>query len=349
MDDMNTIGFGIIGTGAIAATHADALRQVQGTKLRAIFSRSEDRARKFSERYCVDRSSSLAELLARHDIDVICVTTPSGAHAEVAIPAFLAGKHVLCEKPLEVNLHKADRMIEAAAQNGRILAAVFQSRLSPPVQTLKTAVHEGRFGRLALCSAYVKWWRSNEYYESAGWRGTWALDGGGALMNQGIHYADLLQWLAGMPEEVFAHTATRAHEGLEVEDVVCGSLRFSSGALGVLEISTACFPGYKRRIEICGDRGSAILEDNRLTQWEFSESRPGDAEVLNQDDGLNLGGGTSDPLDISSDGHRLQIEDLAKAVREKGAPKIPGSEGRNAIQLVESIYRSVRIGRPVVL
>ena len=349
MDGNNNIGFGIVGTGAIAAIHADALQKAHGAELRAVFNRSENSSRAFAERYSVDWSSSLAELLGRSDVDVICVTTPSGAHADVAIPAFEAGKHVLCEKPLEVNMLKTDRMIEAAVRNGKILAAVFQSRLSPQAQALKIAVDEGRFERLALCSAYVKWWRSNEYYESADWRGTWALDGGGALMNQGIHYADLLQWLAGMPQEVFAHTATRAHKGLEVEDVVCASLRFPCGALGVLEMSTACFPGYKRRIEICGDRGSATLEDNRLIRWEFSESRPGDEEILNPDNGLNLGGGTSNPMDISSDGHRLQIEDLARAVREKGAPRIPGGEGRNAIQLIESIYRSARSGKPVAL
>ena len=151
--------------------------------------------------------------------------------------------------------------------------------MNPQARTIKDALAEGRFGRLALCSAYIKWWRDNAYYQSADWRGTWSLDGGGALMNQSIHYVDLLQWLVGMPESVFANIATRAHEGLEVEDVACVSLRFANGALGVIEAATACYPGYERRIEICGDRGSAVLEDNSLVKWEFSEKRSKDDEV----------------------------------------------------------------------
>lgn len=346
---MRSLGFGIVGTGAIAATHAEAIRRTEGAELKAVFNRGRGNGRAFAERYSVTLAYSLVDLLERADIDIVCVTTPSGAHAEVAVPAFEAGKHVLCEKPLEVTLSKVDRMIEAANRNGKILAAVFQSRLSPQAQKLKKAIAEDRFGRLSLCSAYVKWWRSNDYYNSADWRGTWALDGGGALMNQGIHYVDLLQWLVGMPDTVFAYSATCAHEGLEVEDVVCGALRFPSGAIGVLEMSTACFPGYQRRIEICGDRGSAILEDDRLVKWDFLERRPGDGEALSQDDDLNLGGGTSNPMDISCDGHRLQIEDLMRAVWEHVDPEVPGREGRKAIRLIEGIYRSVQSGKPVEL
>ena len=293
--------------------------------------------------------TSLSDLLTQTDIDVVCVTTPSGAHGDAAISAFAAGKHVLCEKPLEVTVARVDQMIDAAKRHGKILAAVFQSRMSASSQALKNAVADGRFGRLALCSAYVKWWRSKEYYQSADWRGTWELDGGGALMNQGIHYVDLLQWLVGMPESVFAYASTQAHQGIEVEDVICGTMRFPNGALGVLEMSTACYPGYERRIEICGDGGSAVLEDNRIVRWDFTESQPEDDEITRQDDGLNLGGGSSNPMDISCDGHRLQIEDLVRAIRENGQPRIPGSEGRNAIQLIESVYRSAQSGQPVIL
>lgn len=343
------IGFAIVGTGNISGMHAEAISDVPGAALRAVHNRGESKGRKFAEEQKVDFVPSLEELLKRNDIDVVCVATPSGAHGDVAIPALRSGKHVLCEKPLEVTLEKTDRMIAEAHRNDRILAAIFQSRMNPQAKTIKDALSEGRFGRLALCSAYIKWWRDNAYYQSADWRGTWSLDGGGALMNQSIHYVDLLQWLVGMPDSVFASIATRAHEGLEVEDVACASLRFANGALGVIEAATACYPGYERRIEICGDRGSAVLEDNSLVKWEFAEKRSEDDDILQAQNDLQLGGGTSDPMSISSDGHRLQILDLVEAIRVGRKPAIPGEEGRNAVQLVEAIYKSARTGKVVEL
>ena len=347
MSSSPTINFGIAGTGAIAQNHAEAIVQVSGAELRAVFNRHEEKARRFAAGFSVQWESTLSDLLQRSDIDVVCVTTPSGNHAEIAIPAMEAGKHVFCEKPLEVTAALTDRMLEAAELNNRILAAVFQSRMSQQARLLKAAIDARRFGRMAICSAYIKWWRTQEYYDGADWRGTWSLDGGGALMNQSIHYVDLLQWLVGMPESVFAQISTRAHDRLEVEDVACVTMKFPNGALGVMEASTACFPGYERRIEISGDAGSAVLEDNRLVRWDFAESQPGDEDVLKDSEGPKLGGGSSDPRSITSDGHRLQVEDLVRAINEGTEPAIPGRAGRNAIHLIESIYSSARSGQSV--
>jgi predicted dehydrogenase len=349
MGNDRELGFAIIGTGAIAGTHADAIGAVEGIRLRAVYNRTEATGRAFAEGRGVDWEPSLDGILGRDDIDVVCVATASGAHEQVAVPALQNGKHVLCEKPLEVNVEKVDRILAAAKANNRILAAVFQSRMSPHGLLLKTAIEEGRFGRLALCSAYIKWWRDQAYYDSGAWRGTWDLDGGGALMNQSIHYVDLLQWLVGMPDTVHAFIATRAHEGLEVEDVTCAALRFGNGALGVIEAATACYPGYERRIEICGDDGSAVLEDNTLAKWEFREPRPEDIKVLEEESDLKIAGGTSNPMSITSDGHRLQIIDLVDAIRHGREPRIPGDEGRNAIHLIECIYRSAKSGNPVTV
>lgn len=340
------VGFGVVGTGMIADFHATAISQVPGAALRASFNRSPEKAKVFSERHGGDVETSLESLLARPDIDVICVTTPSGSHADAVVPALQAGKHVLCEKPLEVTLDRVDAMLEAARSNRRILAAVFQSRFGTGAQTLKQALDQGRFGRKTLCCAYIKWWRSAQYYAEGGWKGTHKFDGGGALMNQGIHAIDLLQWLVGVPEEVCAFKGALVHP-IEVEDTAVATLRYADGALGVIEGATSCYPGFKKKIEISGDKGSAILEDDNLVFWQFADERPEDEAIRAGKMSTAIGGGTSDPKAISTEGHRRQIEDLVGAVRDGRDPAIPGAEGRNAVSIIRAIYQSADSGQRV--
>jgi predicted dehydrogenase len=278
-------------------------------------------------------------------VDAVCITSPSGAHGDPAIAAMRAGKHVLCEKPLEITPQRIDAMLACAAETGRILAAVFQSRFGQGAQTVKRAVEAGRFGRITLASAYIKWWRTQQYYDSGAWRGTWELDGGGALMNQGIHAIDLLQWLVGLPAEVKATTATLAHERIVVEDTAVAALRYANGALGVIEGATSAFPGWTKRIEICGDKGSVILEDDNLKFWQFETDEPGDAEIRAGGSGANIGGGAANPLAISTEGHRRQIEDLCGAIRENRQPAIAGRDARNAVALICAIYESAKSGQ----
>jgi predicted dehydrogenase len=343
------LGFGIVGTGAIGEIHASAIADVPDAELRAVHDRSAASASAFVKKYPVRIEANLADLLSSPDIDVVCVTTPSGAHAEVAVPALNAGKHVFCEKPLEINVERIDSIIDAAAANDRILAAVFPSRLGIGAQTVKAAVEAGRFGRLALCSAYIKWWRTQQYYDEGGWHGTWALDGGGAMMNQAIHYVDLLQWLVGMPTKVHAFAGQLAHERIEVEDTLVASLQFGNGALGVIECATSCSPGFSRRIEICGDRGSAIIEDDTIKRWEFVDEEPDDERIRRGEVSSGLKGGTSDPKVASNEGHRLQIEDLVGALREGRPPFITGEGGRHAVALIRAAYESAESGRVVEL
>jgi len=238
-------------------------------------------------------------------------------------------------------------MSAAAKKAGRILAAVFQSRLGSGARHLRGAIKGGRFGRLALCSAYVKWWRAPEYYSSSTWKGTRALDGGGALMNQGIHAVDLLQWLAGMPVRVGAQVKTLVH-AIEMEDTVAAWLEFPNGALGVIEAATSCYPGSRLRIEIAGERGTATLEDDRIVRWEFADSRPGD-EMIVLGGEPEIGGGSSDPKAIGLEGHRLLIADLADAIRSGRPPLIDSAEARNAVAIIEAIYKSAGTGASVVL
>jgi len=343
------IGFGIVGLGMIAAYHARAIKETRGAVLVGAVGRSPEKARQFAREHgAVFASSSLEELVARPDVQVICITTPSGAHLEPALTAIRAGKHILVEKPLEITVERVDQILAAAEKAGVRVAGVFQARFGTGAQTAKAAVAAGRLGRLVLASAYFKWHRSAEYYRDT-WKGTAALDGGGALINQGIHAVDLLQWLAGMPSEVFGLTTRRVHTAIEVEDTVCAALRFPDGALGAIEGTTAAFPGWSRRIELAGENGSLQLEDDQITRWDFREKRPDDEAILRAKPDEAVRGGSSSPNQISHAGHLRQIQDLVDALTAGTAPVIDGREARHAVALVRAVYESAARGQPVRL
>ena len=344
----NPVGFAIVGTGMIAEVHAQAIKDTPEARLVAVWTRAAEKREVFAKTHGCRAAESLEALVADPEIRAVTVATPSGAHAEIAVPFLEAGKAVLCEKPLEVSLAAVDRILAAAERGGGVLAGVFQMRLGRGARRLKDAVEAGRFGRLTLASAYVKWWRAAEYYATSSWKGTWAMDGGGALMNQGIHAVDLLQWIAGLPAEVSAFTGTLAH-GIEAEDTVAAALRWPHGALGVIEAATSAWPGSELRIEIMGDRGSAALVNDRIVRWEFAEPQAGDAAVLAEGATSEIKVGSSDPRGMSWAGHRTLVEDLARALQEGRAPMIPGAEARRSVALVLAIYESARSGRSVAV
>lgn len=344
------IGFAIIGSGMISQFHADAMKQVPNAEFRAVYDRAPERAQAFAANNNNCRvAASLEELVNDPTIQAVCVTTPSGAHADAAIPFLEAGKAVLCEKPLEVTVEKVDAILDAEKRGGGILASVFQSRFGTGAKQMKKAVEAGRFGKLTLCSAYIKWWREPSYYSSSNWKGTWKMDGGGALMNQGVHAVDLLQWFVGVPEQVSAFHSTNIHTGIEAEDTLVAALKWPSGTLGVIEAATSAWPGEDLRIEISGDKGSATLQQDRITRWEFADKLPEDEAVLRNEGAGGIGGGASDPKAISTEGHRMLISDLVDALLEKRKPMIPGSEARRAISLIRAIYESAAAGKAVQL
>ena len=341
------LGFGIIGTGMIAGHHAQAIAAC-GASVVGVASRTAVSARAFVDRHGVGFSTdNIAELLNRSDIDVVCITTPSGAHLEPALAAIRAGKHVVIEKPLEITTARVDRIVEAADAAGVRVAPIFQARFGEGARTLKAALYGGRFGRLVSASAYVKWHRAPTYY--TGWKGTLALDGGGTLINQAIHAVDLLQWFAGLPVEVFGYTTRRVHTAIEAEDTVCAALRFPSGACGVIEATTAAWPGWSRRLEICGETGSAVLEDDHLARWDFRDNQPGDDAIRSARPDAAMRSGAGSPTAISFEGHRRQIQDLIDALREGRPLAIDGREGRKAVALVNALYASAASGTPVRL
>ncbi len=340
------IGFAVIGSGMISQFHADAMRQVPGAELRAVFDLVPARAQAFAAKNGCAAVSSIDELVRDPAIQAVSVTTPSGSHAEAAIPFLKAGKAVLCEKPLDVTREAIDGIVEAEKSGGGVLAGVFQNRLGRGAQAIKAAIDAGRFGRLTICSAYIKWWRDQNYYSSSRWKGTWKLDGGGALMNQGIHAVDMLQWLAGQPEQVTAFYGTLAHK-MEAEDTLVAALKFPSGALGVIEAATSTWPGSDLRIEIAGEKGFATLTQDRISRWEFAQPQPEDEEIRSASDAGAIGGGAADPSAISTEGHRRLIEDLVGALRDKRPPMIPGADARKSVALALAIYESARTGRAV--
>ncbi|RKX74274.1 MAG: gfo/Idh/MocA family oxidoreductase, partial [Spirochaetes bacterium] len=249
------------------------------------------------------------------------------------------------EKPLEITTERCDQIINAARENNVRLAGIFPSRFSDGALQIKGAIDAGRFGRLAVLDTAVKWHRSEEYYAQAGWRGTWAVDGGGALMNQSIHAIDLLQWFSGGVAEVSAYTATLGHQELEVEDVAAASVLHDCGALGTITGTTASWPGWAKKIEISGTAGSAILEDDRVTRWDFSESCPEDTQILADMESGEAGtGGAGDPAAIGFEGHRRQLSDFVQALSEDREPLVNGIEARKAVAIITAIYQSAESG-----
>lgn len=343
-------GFGIVGCGMIANFHAKAIEHIRGAKIVACFDVYAPGAERFAAANDCKYYEKLDDMLADPDVDIVTVCTPSGAHMEPAVAAAKAGKHVVVEKPLEITLKRCDAIINACRQNKVKLCTIFPSRFGDANKTIKKTIDSGRFGRMTLGDAYIKWWRTQEYYDQGGWRGTWAMDGGGAFMNQGIHGVDLLYWFMGDVAEVTALTDTLAHERIEVEDVGVAALRFKSGALGVIEASTAVHPGFPKKTELHGTKGSVIAEQDDILLWQFEKERKADAAVREKFAPNNENsGGAADPTAISYDGHLHQLKDFIKAIDTGGQPFVDGEEGRKSVEIILAIYKSAWSGRKVEL
>ncbi len=336
-------GFGIIGAGVISNIHERAISAIENAKLIGIYSINKNKSNAFAVENNCTAFDSLDEMLKVTEIDIVCICTPSGIHLDPAIECIGAGKHCLIEKPLEVTLERCDRIINASYKAGVKTGVIFPSRFNAASKQVKKSIDERRFGDLVLGDAYVKWYRSTEYYKSSAWRGTWKFDGGGALMNQGIHSVDLLQWYMGAVVSVQSVTANIRHKEIEVEDTVVSTLKFANGAIGTIECSTAVFPGALKRIEIMGTAGSAILEESNLIKWQFEKETPEDEVIIKTMSGGNTShGGVSNPADISFTGHQKQIEDMIHSIETGEQPLVDGIEGRKSVEIVLAIYESAR-------
>lgn len=343
---MKTWNFGIIGAGMIASVHAKAIANISNARLAGVCSSDPAKARKLADEYNCKVFQNYSEMLASDDIDIVTVATPSGHHMEPAIEAARNGKHVICEKPLEISLERIDKMIEAHMQAGTCLGGIFNIRFNESVAVLKKAIDDGRFGNISYAAVHVPWWRSDDYYKSS-WRGTWKLDGGGALMNQSIHMIDLLQYLLGPLDSLQAYTATRGHS-IEVEDTASAIVKFKNEALGGIYGSTASFPGQFRRLEITGTRGTVVQEENTFKVWQFADQSDEDHAILKRFDKIEGGGGVSDPSMIAWQPHQKNIESFLKSIEEGRAFEIDGVEARKAVEIVLAIYAAAKEGKRYV-
>jgi predicted dehydrogenase len=338
---VKTWGFGIIGTGSIADFHAAAIKEIPNGRLVAVANRTEARAKAFAEKEGCEYATDYKELLARPDIDIVCVTTSSGSHAPIGLDVLNAGKHLVVEKPIAMNTEDSLKLIRAAEQNGVKLSVISQRRFERQHVAVRQALDSGALGKLLLVEVSLPFYRAQSYYDSAEWRGTIAQDGG-ALMNQGIHSVDLLLWFGGAVETVYGKTATQTHR-MEAEDIGLALLTFKNGAFGTIMASTSIQPGFPAALNLYGEKGTIKLEGSSIAHW----SVPG---VEEPDLGGNVNyGGVSDPRSISHDNHRIQLQNVIASIESGEELFLKGIDGLRAVQLVEAIYESSARGVPVTL
>jgi UDP-N-acetyl-2-amino-2-deoxyglucuronate dehydrogenase len=340
---MNTKGIGIVGTGAIALKHAQAIAELENAKLLGLFNPNPKSAEAAKSRFSAPVFSDIDDFLGMEGLDIVCICTPSGMHLEPGLAAVKAGKHLMVEKPIEINVSRADQLIEAAEQKGVKLAVIFQNRFSPDYQKLKAAVADGVFGRLLMGNAYVNWFRNAAYYSTSNWKGTLKADGGGALINQGIHTIDLLLDLMGDVKSVYGQVQTALYP-IEGEDLGAALVNFNNGALGNITSATALYPGYPERIEIFGTEGSAILEGGRLIAWNVRDQPP-----LELGASLAQGSGSSDPNAIGIQLHLDQWNLFLDALDTGQNVVVDGKTARKSVELICAIYESSRRGMAVNL
>ena len=345
---MSTLHFGLIGVGNIAPVHAAAIAGTPDAELVAVATRDPERGRAFADKFGGEQHgcewhADYADLLQRPDVDVVTICAPHDLHLPMTLAAARAGKHVLCEKPMARTPVECDAMIEACDRAGVALGVIFQSRSERLSRRLKQLIDEGSLGRLLWVSANTIWYRTDDYYRSGPWRGTWAHEGGGVLINQAMHALDLLLWLTGMPDRITARTRTLNH-AIEVEDGALAILEYTDDRLGLIQATTAAFPGYPERLEIVGTNGSAIYHKGQARlEWHLIEPREDHVEEA------AVSSGAAAPLDITAAGHIAQFQDFAAAIREGRRPLIDGHEGRHSVAVIDAIYRSAHENRTVVL
>lgn len=348
-----SVRIGIVGCGAIYKTHAQAVLRIPEADLAGFFDIVPERSREAEAAFSRPAFPSLNELLENCDAVSVCV--PSGLHAEVGVAAAKAGRHVLVEKPIDVALDAATRLVRECRASGVKLSVVSQHRFAPDILRLRSAIEEGELGALVEGDAYIKWYRTQAYYDSGDWRGTWTLDGGGCLMNQGIHYIDMVQWLMGGVRSVQAQVRTAAH-AIEVEDVACALVEYRNGSIGVIQGSTSFFPGFGERLEIHGRYGTVVIEGDVAKCWEIDDARGGDTSPYGRGvyaqptPKFAVAAETQIPTDAETaaerwiEQHRLQIEDFVSAVAKDREPFITGEAALEPLKVILAIYESARSG-----
>jgi len=345
---MKTWNFGIVGAGLIADFHARSIGDIPNAKLIGCCDKIADKAKQLADKYGVRAFEDYEQMLASDDIDIITIATPSGFHAEPTIAAAGEGKHVICEKPLEVTLERIDLMIEAHEKAGTRLGGIFPYRFNDMMIPLREAINSGRLGVITYAGIYVPWWRTDEYYKDS-WHGTWKLDGGGALMNQSIHMIDMLCDVMPPIESVQAFTSKLGHPQIEAEDTATAAIQYTSGALGIIYGTTGSYPGQFRRFEVTGTKGTIINVENSITVWQFADKKPEDAEILKKFGEIEGGGGVADPAAITHENHTRNFKAFLDALESGEDFWIDGREARKAVEVILAIYKSAKEQKPIIL
>ena len=343
--------FAVVGAGFIGGVHARELAGLEEAEVVAVVDTDLNKARKLADAYGADASSDLDAVLRRADVDAVTICTPSGLHADGAVAALDAGKHVVVEKPLDVSLAAVDRIIDAEKRSGRTVAVISQHRFDRSTEKVLQAVRDGHLGTVTSAIASHAWWRGQTYYDSGDWRGTWALDGGGAIMNQTVHTINLMVTAVGTPVEVFAYTGCLAHERIEVEDTAVAVVKFASGALGMIHGTTAAYPGLDASLRVFGSKGSAVISNDELV---FLHANAGDAPEIAMSEMTGLNQVTADdalsPEDVPlGHAHRRQLADFVDAARTGRPPRVGTTDARTSLSVILALYESAATGRPVRL
>jgi UDP-N-acetyl-2-amino-2-deoxyglucuronate dehydrogenase len=347
------VGYAVVGLG-VGKSHVRSAVKAKGCKFVAICDLDESVLNSVGNEFNIapeDRYTSYELLLKRPDIDVVSVCTPSGMHRDDAIKALEAGKHVLVEKPLEIQLDKINDILAAAEKAGKYVGCVFQNRLSPGNKKIKETIDSGRLGKLITANFHVKWYRTDEYYATnGGWRGTWEMDGGGAVMNQSVHTIDLMQWMMGSVKSVFAKAGAYNHN-IETEDTAVAVIQFDNGAIGTFIGTTCAYPGLEILLQVHGTTGTVYANNSNIETYKLAddEERTEEAQVLSEFGKQEKKSGGADPAAISTTGHAGQIQDMIFAVQENRPPMIQGKEGYAAVEIILAIYESARTGKEVFL
>jgi predicted dehydrogenase len=348
MAEGKELRLGVVGCGNIGRTHMRAIAEIPGARLAAVTDVNEAAARTAAGEYGCPYFTDYQDMIDSGGIDAVDICTPSGMRKDIAVCAARHGKHIVTEKPIEVTTERIDEMLEAAERNGVSIHSIFGKRYADLYRWLRDAVDGGRLGELFFADIAMKWYRPPEYYEGT-WRGTWALDGGGALMNQCIHYVDLMQWFMGMPVSVFAYTGRFAHPRIQTEDTAAALLRFQGG-IGMIQASTAMVPGFSARFSLHGRNGGIIIEDDRIMDFQPKAPADSDREALERFGG-RLGRKENVFTHVVSDHelHRRQLADIVQAIGRGSPSAVSGREARNAVSIIEAAYRSAAEGREVFL
>lgn len=334
--------FALVGVGSVGKSHAAIINSLPDAELVSVIDKNGDAGRKFAQQYNSRYYDSIQEAILKEDIDIASISTPSSSHCAIAMEFVNAGKHVIVEKPIDISLEAIDRLNEAARSKGVKVCTIFQHRFDDGIVKAKKAINEGRLGRVYFGACHTKWYRDQDYYGNSGWRGTWAFDGGGALMNQSIHYIDLLQYLVGDVCEVYGSCGTFAHEKIEVEDLGIATVKFSNGALGIIEGTTAAYPGLYTKLDIYGEKGSLCIQNDELIMYNVMGMTPEEEKHM-------VSKNEPEAVYGPDAAHRRQYVDMLEAVENNREPKVNGVEGKKSVEIILSIYKSWKSNTPVTL